>query len=335
MRLLSLTLTNSRADVIERALAAIAPEVDACLILDTGATDNTMALAEATVRAAGKEFLAAELPWVDFSQARNAALNAGRRHGADWTIFADTDDRMHVPGLRDYLATVPAEQNVVMVPHSTRAFSQTRIVRRDAPGKYRMPVHEAFEPHNGKPGPAEWYFECMPRPAEDLREKYERYAAILERHAQLGPPVERPRALYYLGDTYCILQYYGKAIKAFEACLAAPGWDEQAAWAGWRSALAQAELGLIEGARGTIARALARRPDNMAELHWLAGWLAYQAGEYRSARAAAQRALEIGPVPRPGFCHPDAQGKLPRELLQWCDFQLSGGQLGAPPGPNL
>ena len=43
--LISTMITNSRADVVGEALRSFKDEVDVCLVIDTGATDNTMQIA--------------------------------------------------------------------------------------------------------------------------------------------------------------------------------------------------------------------------------------------------------------------------------------------------
>src|SRR5690606_37307662 len=161
MKLISTTITNSRADVISAAIAAVAPHVDEVHVIDTGATDDTMRLAAA---AAGDKFRAHAWRWRDdFAAARNEALRIARATGADWALTADTDEILH-------LGETPAETRAflascgvaaVTVPHASRQFGHQRFYRPATPGLvWREPVHEVLL---GIPSccdaPPSWHFE--------------------------------------------------------------------------------------------------------------------------------------------------------------------------------
>jgi glycosyltransferase involved in cell wall biosynthesis len=333
--IVSTTITNSRGDVIRAALTEIAPHVDQAIVIDTGATDDTMKIAAEVL---GEKFRPRVWPWRnDFAAARNQALVfardlirlGGREPDAeDWIITADTDEWLHVPRLREVLATVPIEADVVMVPHHSRTYRQCRCIRATCKGQWSMPVHEYFSPYRSIEAPADWTFECQPRPTEDRTAKYEHYRRVLEKETAENPKNER--AFYYLGDTLAILGYKGAAIKAFDQCGSMPGWNEQASWARYRAAILQFELGLTDHAIETCVKGIARTPT-MAELYWLAGWLCYQQGNYQAAANFAEAAVKIGPKPRAGFCFPQAQKELPEQLLRFAQAQLAGKPLETTP----
>ncbi len=341
--IISTTITNSRADVIGAALTSVAPEVDVCVVIDTGATDDTMAIAKAVL---GPKLVAVSWPWRnDFAAARNFALDYAKdwlrmrpdaaRPGVDdprdWIVNADTDEWLRIPNARACLAVVPADLDVVQVPHATRTYAQCRCFRATTQGRWAMPVHEYFSPHKSVRGPGGWEFECQPRPDEDRTAKYTHYRAVLEALVEREP--DSPRAFYYLGDTLSILGYKGGAIKAFARCAALPGWGEQASWACYRAAILQFELGLPDYAIRTCLAGIQRSP-NMAELYWLAGWVSYQVQDWASAATFAESAIKIGPVPRGGFCNPMAQKELPEQLLRYARAQLAGAPLEGHPKPE-
>jgi tetratricopeptide (TPR) repeat protein len=157
-------------------------------------------------------------------------------------------------------------------------------------------------------------------------------AGVLEALTEREP--NNPRAWYYLGDTLGILGYRGGAIKAFAKCAALPGWGEQAAWACFRAALMQFELGLPDYAIRTALAGIQRAP-NVAELYWLAGWAMYHVGDFGPAAAMAASALSIGPQPRAGFCNPLAQKEYPEALLAHARAQLAGTPLAEPLKPAV
>lgn len=346
--LISTTLTGgARADVIGKSLAAIAPEVDLCLVIDTGTTDNAIDVARAAVPP--EKFRLVSWPWRnDFGAARNFALDEARmilwerndapehapeHRATDWILTADTDEWPRYPGARAFLASVPADRDSVLVQHASGTYNQVRAFRATTSARWAMPVHEYCAGHRPVRAPADWCFECQPRPTEDRTAKYEHYRAVLEKWTTAHP--EDPRGWYYYGDTLAILGYRGSAIKAWAKCAGLPGWQHQAGWACYRAAVCMFELGMPGPAIAMCQTGLKRCPGDMAELAWLAGWIAYQTGDHQLAEHFALGALAIGPRPeRPGFSYPKAQQELPAQLLEWARFQLRRAQDPAsiPPG---
>lgn len=339
--LISTTLTGgARADVIGKSLATIAPEVDLCLVIDTGTTDNAIDVARAAVPP--EKFRLVSWPWQnDFGAARNFALAEGRRQlkaagaggdSADWILTADTDEWPRYPGARAFLASVPADRDSVLIQHASGTYNQVRAFRATTEARWAMPVHEYCTGHQPVRAPANWCFECQPRPTEDRTAKYEHYRAVLEKWTAEHP--DDPRGWYYYADTLSILGYRGSAIKAWAKCAALPGWCHQAGWACYRAAVCMFELGMPGPAIAMCQNGLKRCPGDMAELAWLASWIAYQQGDYQLAEHFALGALAIGPRPeRPGFSYPAAQQELPKQVLEWARFQLRRGQddASAPP----
>jgi tetratricopeptide (TPR) repeat protein len=348
--LISTTLTGgARADVIGKSLATIAPEVDLCLVIDTGTTDDAIAVARAAVPP--EKFRLVSWPWQkDFAAARNFALQAAqtvlREHidpalsddmaggmKSSWILTADTDEFPRYPGARDFLASVPYAKDSVLVQHASGTYGQVRAFRATTAARWAMPVHEYCTGHSPVRAPASWSFECIPRPTEDRRAKYEGYRATLERWTAEHP--DDPRGWYYYGDTLAILGYRGSAIKAWSQCATLPGWQHQAGWACYRAAVCLFELGLADHAIAMCQTGLQRCPGDMPELAWLAAWVAYQQADYQLAEHFALGALKIGPQPeRPGFSYPKAQQELPQQVLDWARFQLrrGSGVASDPPG---
>jgi tetratricopeptide (TPR) repeat protein len=346
--IISTTLTGgARADVIGHSLATIAPEVDLCLVIDTGTTDNAIDVARAAVPA--EKFRLVSWPWRnDFAAARNFALDAARAElktrrellrqapepsvgdPNDWILTADTDEWPRYPGARAWLASVSADRDAVLVKHASGTYNQVRAFRATTAARWAMPVHEYCAGYRPIAAPESWCFECQPRPTEDKPAKYAHYRTVLEKWTSEHP--DDPRGWYYLADTLTILGYRGSAIKAFVKVANLPGWAPQAGWACYRGAICLYELGFRDEAIALCQRGLQRCPGEMAELAWLAGWIAYQMADYQLAEHFALGALAIGPKPdRPGFSYPKAQQELPAQLLEWARFQLAGRTASAPP----
>lgn len=98
MSLALVMIVRDEARCIARCLASAAPHVDRMIVLDTGSTDDTVAIAEA----AGAEV--ARFAWIDdFAAARNAALDLS---DADWNLVLDADEWL--AGGEDALAALGA-----------------------------------------------------------------------------------------------------------------------------------------------------------------------------------------------------------------------------------
>ena len=77
-------IVKNEARSLARCLDSVAPWVDKMIVLDTGSTDDTIAIA----RAHGAEVY--ERRWTnDFAAARNAAL---AHSDADWNLVLDADE---------------------------------------------------------------------------------------------------------------------------------------------------------------------------------------------------------------------------------------------------
>ena len=88
-RLALVMIARDEAPRIGRALASARPLVDRMIVIDTGSTDATAAIAAE----AGAEVQA--FVWCDdFSAARNAALD---RSDADWNLILDADEWIEPP----------------------------------------------------------------------------------------------------------------------------------------------------------------------------------------------------------------------------------------------
>lgn len=330
MKLVSTTITNARADVIGKALAAIAPHVDECIVIDTGADFATIDAANRAIGEAGGSCRIVQWTWRnDFAAARNFALSVARDAGADWAITADTDEFYQLPtppAVRDFLAQCAAP--VVMIPHASRMFAHPRCIRITKPlPVWAEPVHEYLSgvPHTIN-APEDWRWATQDRPQEDEKAKYRGYAKILEARTRQQP--KNARAWYYLGDTYSILGLNVGALTAWDRRMllqkSPPGGNYwEAGWTAWRAAGLRLNLQKPDEAFETCQRGLVLCPG-MIELAWLSGWIRYQQKDPEQALYWANKALEMPLVDRAGqFAYPPAQRQYPTDLKRWATFQVA------------
>ena len=319
--IVSTTLTASNADVIGDALASVAPQVDRCIVIDTGARDDTLDVARSI---AGEKLLVREFPWKnDFAAARNFALEAAEAAGAEWAVTVDTDERLlFEPGFDLGQALAAATARVLLVRDEGGTYAKERIIRLPAAVRWSGPTHEALGgQRKGESAQLDGVrFRELPKDAATLRRKFERDVAVLRRYTRQHP--RDPRWHYYLGASHHDLGEYAAAIDAYRACAALGGWAEEGAWACYRAAECCCALERWSEAIEFCTRGLAIRAGT-AELAWRAGFAAYKAKRYEDAIAWSNMAVVNGlydgagaAFPRIGFRHLPALYEGPYDVLR-------------------
>jgi glycosyltransferase involved in cell wall biosynthesis len=221
-------IVRNEAARIERALASVLPHVDEALVLDTGSTDATVALA----KAAGARV--EHFEWIDdFAAARNAALDAA---GADWHVVLDADEWLAdgadvLAGLRHQAPTFVGAVRIDSLDDSGGTAQQVSSwISRVLPGsvRYAGRVHE--QPQHALP---------VQRLAvtlghdgytkEALAAKAGRNRRLLEQEVAAHPA--DAYAWYQLGKDHDVYGRYAEALECFDraqallpAGAAAPGW---------------------------------------------------------------------------------------------------------------
>jgi tetratricopeptide (TPR) repeat protein len=320
--IVSTTLTGSNADIIGDALASVVAHVDRCIVIDTGAKDDTLEVAR---RVAGDKLVVREFPWKnDFAAARNFALQAAADAGGTWAVTVDTDERLLFGAsfdMRAELARTPA--NVLLVADEGGFYAKERIVRLPATVHWNGPTHEVLEGQRAGASAtlAGLRFQELPKDPKALERKFQRDVAILKKHVKQHG--REPRWFYYLGASHQDLGEFAAAIDAYRTCAELGGWPEQGAWACYRAAECCGKLGRWPEAIHFCAAGLAVHPST-AELAWLAGFASYKAGKHADAVAWSNMAIANGlfegqgsRFTRIGFRYPVALYEGPYDVQRW------------------
>jgi tetratricopeptide (TPR) repeat protein len=335
--LVSLTLTGNNADQIAGALASVAGWVDACIVIDTGVNDRSLAIAR---RVAGAKYRAASLAWSeDFASARNFALRKAEECGAAWAVMIDTDERLDLRGLDIRAALGKTTADLLLVEHESRIYAKERFFRMPAHGHYVGPTHECFiGAGDAQEQLLQVRFSEVPKSPPEYERKFERDVRILRRYTAEHP--EDPRWFYYLGDSLQNLGRHAEAAEAYSACVSLRGWDEEAAWACYRSAECWIALGDLDRAIESCALGLARHAG-VAELSWLAGYAAWKAGRFAQAVSWARLSAAMGiargsgsATARTGFRNPHALYEGPYDVLRFA-LRALGDDAGADEAEQL
>jgi glycosyltransferase involved in cell wall biosynthesis len=320
MKIVSLTLTGNNADLIEAAVASVADWVDACIVIDTGVTDESLAIASAI---AGEKYVERKFEWVaDFAAARNFSLEVAKEIGADWAIIIDTDERIHsqVSDIRGAIDSLVGD--VSLVYHTNKSYCKEKLFRIPTTGKYIGATHEYFDCGSGIRTFMETIaFSEVPKTAAATLAKFNRDLEILDRLVKEEPT--NTRWLFYLGETLKNLGNNQQAIIAYRDCANLNGWDEEAAWACYREAECWLALADYQAAINACAKGLTKHAG-IAELAWLAAYASYYAGLNSQAIHWAHLSIAMGKhqgygkgIERIGFQYPEAQYEKPYDVLRY------------------
>lgn len=298
--LLSLAMiVKDEAFFLPACLESVRSVVDEMVVVDTGSTDNTVAIAESF----GARVL--HVPWTDdFSAARNAALAAVR---TPWTLILDADEELvadDIPLLTRAIQEPFADAyniRIVSVMDRAEDISEswvTRIVRAHPALRFRGEIHEQLYQsvvdakmrlgqlnvrftHKG-------YLQSVVQ----NRQKTDRNRRLLERKLAAHP--QDGYMQWQLAQTYFGEGRYDQSADAAKRALKAM--DVTAPlWVLVQTTLAKAmlEAGHPKKAVRILQEGQLAHP-RYTDFHYLEGIIHLRTSQWDKAIAAFQRCLEIG-----------------------------------------
>ncbi|RTQ49140.1 glycosyltransferase [Hymenobacter gummosus] len=292
-------ITRNEERLLGQCLASVAGLADELLVVDSGSTDATVAVA----RQHGARVH--HIEWRhDYAWARNVAIEQAR--GA-WILFLDADEYWQGPAdLRRRLARTPAAVGGFLLERADvyldldsgkrmlRPVGLVRLFRRDARFRFRYAVHEQLNSSLTEAGArievlpdARIVHQIYAHDAAFLQAKQRRYLQLLDAELARQPTDEWLR--YQRAKTVWFLQDKPQALHLFEA-LTAPITRSVIIRC---SALCNAAILLLE--QGQPAAAEARLQESLALnpqqslAHLILGDLHYAARRYGLAARAYLR----------------------------------------------
>jgi len=223
---LNMIVKNEAANIL-RCLHSVRPLVDCAVIVDTGSTDDTVALIKEYCRRADLPLALDHDKFTTWDRTRNIAIGCALtcNFAFDYFLFVDAD--MEAFGSLDDEALTAAAYAVVQ-RHGELAWRNFRLVRRDANPKYVGVTHE-YTSLDGRIENLDtlWFYDHCDggnRPG-----KFERDIALLEKGLETEP--NNARYWYYLGQSYRDALRHQEAIVAFSKRIEIGGWDEETFYA--------------------------------------------------------------------------------------------------------
>ena len=137
-------IVKDEAEHLRRCLASLRGLCDRIVVVDTGSTDDTVAVAQA------HEATVLHRPWDgDFSAARNTGLDA---IDADWVLYVDADEEVRDTDVEAVRATLATDSDVVgyLVGFAAHVgftpYREHRIWRNRADVRFKGKIHETVVP---------------------------------------------------------------------------------------------------------------------------------------------------------------------------------------------
>lgn len=217
-------IVKDEETVLGRCLASIKDAVDEIIVVDTGCTDSSIAIAKAF----GAEIH--EFEWIDdFSKARNYAFSKATK---DYILWLDCDDYITSKVLEDLIKlkeTLSTDVDSVTMHYilsqdangnTTNSLRRNRIVKRSNNFKWIGQIHEYLEVSGNIINPDLSVIHGKLHPATGRNLKI--YRAMLDKGETLST-----RDIFYYGNELFHNNYIDEAIVQYELFLGTKlGWVE-------------------------------------------------------------------------------------------------------------
>ena len=239
-------IVKNEVAVLPRLFRSVKDYIDYYVIVDTGSTDDTIALIEREMAAYGIDGEVHERPWVNFGVNRQQALDLAVQAGkADWLLFIDADEELGVSDPKFYEKLEPGTSYNLEKHHGGSRYAVPHLVNIKT-GRFRWegPVHNyllTLEGPEDKPLRQDVWIIYHPEQGAKSHgmtqeEKYLRDAKLLEQDLEQHP--DNARSQFYLAQSYKDAGHLETAYAAYEKRAAMLGWPEE-------TFMAQLEVGRL------------------------------------------------------------------------------------------
>ncbi|HEX6825935.1 MAG TPA: glycosyltransferase, partial [Nitrospiraceae bacterium] len=228
MRVIWNGIVRNEAARIQRCVNSLLPHVDGAVIVDTGSTDGTQDLIRRAFEAAGKPVEIHAVPFENFGQARNAALQAARNSslGWDYLLLADADMEFIVddPSWTKKLNGGPSYD--VKQVAGNLIYWNRRLLHRSATGVYLCPTHEYLDVATAGNIDGAWFKDSAD--GSNRPGKFARDIELLEKALQTETnPGLVQRMTFYLAQSYFDAGNWQKAAEFYKKRTELGGFDEE------------------------------------------------------------------------------------------------------------
>ena len=224
-------MVKNEAISIESTLSSLlSAGIRDCFVLDTGSTDNTIALAKAFFKQHQINGHVAQEPFVDFSTSRNRTLELAELHfqhiplpDAEWHLH-------HANALLDFCEQEKHRDTSLYsltIKMNETQFTTARLFRTASRIRFKGVVHEVPEACARTKVPSPTYFEvnATQQGVEKSRHRWQQDLLLLTKAYEANP--NDPRNTFYLAQTYQCLNDVDNAYRFYQHREKLQGWDEE------------------------------------------------------------------------------------------------------------
>jgi tetratricopeptide (TPR) repeat protein len=241
MRLCLNMIVRDERPILARCLRSVASHVVHYVVCDTGSTDGTPDLVREILDEAGVAGEIHSVPFRDFGQARNEALDLCRRSAAafDYVLLLDADMELVVER-PDFQARLSAAAYLMRQVSANLSYYNTRLLARQASARYVGVTHEYLQVEGSSVRLDDAYM--LDHACGSSRpQKLDRDRALLKLALAENP--DDARSLFYFAQTLREAGRHVEAIEAYRRRVALGGWDEEAWYARFMIARCHRALG--------------------------------------------------------------------------------------------
>lgn len=288
-------IVKNEAGRILRMLDSVKDVVSTFVILDTGSTDTTVALIESWGHENHIPGIVAHGAFVDFSQARNQALDAARSwHNHpnapwfDYVLLCDADMELKIDAPKYNFDGLTGEAYEMEQRAGSYSYSNLRLLSVTSHARYLGVTHEYLGATAVGVVPDAHFIDHAD--GTNRADKYPRDIRLLEQDLKTDP--DNGRSWFYLGNTYRDMSNHAEAERCYRRKLQLPTWDEEDWLTQVNLANCLEQQGVEDAYLKETLRAYQMRPSRAEPLHALAKHYRLK-GEQAIATLFAEKGLSI------------------------------------------
>ncbi len=288
-------MAKNEAHVIARCLASAKPLVNSWVVLDTGSTDATIAVAREAMQDLPGEVI--ERPWRGFGASRTELIELARPR-ADYTLVLDADDALEYPRNACFPELTEAGY-ALMILDGPYAYPRSQLFKNALAWRFEGVTHEipyCDEGHTVTGLVNGIVYRRIGGGARSLDpRKYQKDAEAFEEELRRDPSSRRN--VFYLARSYEDAGEDARALAQYERRAFMGGWDEEVFYSLFCAARVRERLRFPrERVSTAYLEAWNARPHRAEPLFHLAV-LARDAEDWSRARSFAAVASAV-PYPR-------------------------------------
>jgi len=212
-------MVKNGGDTFEKVLTENLPYIDKWTILDTGSTDNTIDIINKILVGKKKGQLYQE-PFINFKESRNRCLDLAGT-SCKYTVMLD-DTYILKGNLREFLNTIRGDQFAdsysLLIKSDDVEYYSNRVIKTENKLRYIYIIHEVIQKDDNVnvviPPDESFIFDVRSDYMEERTNNRKKYdLECLFKMVEEEP--DNPRHLYYIGQTYNLLENHEKAAEYF------------------------------------------------------------------------------------------------------------------------